>query len=215
MPQASPLRRPYAPRLPAAERREQLLEAAQRIALERGFHAVSVDGVAKACGVTRPVVYGIFEDRTALLAALLDRAERRAMAELAVVFPAVPGPQDDVDPDDLLIRGITAYLDAVARDPDTWRVILVPPEGAPAELVERVNAHRRVLLRALRGLLDWGLARRGGPALDADLFARAVFTLAEGAARLLLEDPERWSVEQFTGFTRTALAALRPAATGR
>lgn len=42
------------------------------------------------------------------------------------------------------------------------------------------------------------------------LFARAVFTLAEGAARLLLEDPDRWSVEQFTDFTRTALAALRP-----
>lgn len=210
MPPASPVRRPYAPRLPAAERREQLLTAAQRIALERGFHAVSVDGVAKACGVTRPVVYGVFEDRTALLAALLERAESRAMAELAVVFPAVPGPADDVDPDDLLIRGITAYLSAVAGDPDTWRVILVPPEGAPAELVERVNAHRRVLLRALRGLLDWGLTRRGGPALDADLFARAVFTLAEGAARLLLEDPERWSVEQFTDFTRTALAALRP-----
>lgn len=210
MPPASPVRRPYAPRLPAAERREQLLTAAQRIALERGFHAVSVDGVAKACGVTRPVVYGVFEDRTALLAALLERAESRAMAELAVVFPAVPGPADDVDPDDLLIRGITAYLSAVAGDPDTWRVILVPPEGAPAELVERVNAHRRVLLRALRGLLDWGLTRRGGPALDADLFARAVFTLAEGAARLLLEDPERWSVEQFTDFTRTALAALWP-----
>ena len=86
---------------------------------------------------------------------------------------------------------------------------LVPPEGAPAELAERVNAHRRVQLRTLRALLDWGLPRRGGPALDPDLFARSVFTLAEGAARLLLEHPERWSVEQFTDFTRTALAALR------
>ena len=70
MSSASPAKKPYAPRLPAAERREQLLDAAQRIALERGFHAVSVDGVAKACGVTRPVVYGVFEDRTAMLAAL-------------------------------------------------------------------------------------------------------------------------------------------------
>lgn len=207
---ASPARRPYAPRLPASERREQLLTAAQSIALERGFHAVSVEGVAKACGVTRPVVYGVFEDRTALLTALLDRAESRALAELAVVFPAVPGPEDPTDPDDLLLAGITAYLRAVTGDPDTWRVILVPPEGAPPELAERVNAQRRVLLRALRGLLDWGLQRRGGPALDADLFARSVFTLAEGAARLLLEDPDRWSVEQFTDFTRTALAALRP-----
>lgn len=206
---ATPLKRPYAPRLPAAERRDQLIQAAQGIALERGFHAVTVDGVARACGVTRPVVYGVFEDRTALLAALMDRAETRVMAQLAQVFPAVPGPEEDVDPDDLLLDGIVAYLTAVSSDPDTWRVILVPPEGAPPELGERVNAHRRVLLRALRGLLDWGLARRGGPALDADLFARAVFTLAEGAARLVLEDPERWQVAQFADFTRTALAAMR------
>lgn len=210
MASATAPRRPYAPRLPADERREQLLQAAQAIALDKGFHAVSVDGVARACGVTRPVVYGAFDDRTALLGALLDRAEQRAMAELALVFPQVPGAQDDVDPDELLLTGIGAYLTAVTRDPDTWRVILVPPEGAPPELAERVNAQRRVLLRALRGLLDWGLERRGGPALDADLFARAVFTLAEGAARLLLEDPDRWTVEQFTDFTRSALASLRP-----
>jgi AcrR family transcriptional regulator len=206
---ATPVRRPYAARLPVAERREQLLEAAQRIALERGFHAVSVDGVAKTCGVTRPVVYGVFEDRTALLAALFDRGEQRALAGLAQVFPEVPAAEEDVDPDDLLLDGIRAYLQTVAADPDTWRIILVPPEGAPPELAERVNAQRRVLLRTLRGLLDWGLEQRGGPALDADLFARAVFTLAEGAARLLLEEPERWSVEQFTDFTRTALRALR------
>lgn len=209
MPTAS-ARRPYAPRLPVAERREQLLTAAQTIALERGFHAVSIDGVAKACGVTRPVVYGAFADRTALLTALLDRSEQRALAGLAPVLPSLPGPDDDVDPDELLLRGITAYLQAVVSDPDTWRLILVPPEGAPPELAERVNAQRRVILRTLRGLLDWGLSRRGGPAIDADLFARSVFTLAEGAAGLLLEHPDRWSIDQFTDFTRTALAALRP-----
>lgn len=209
MPSATPAKKPYAPRLPAAERREQLLDAAQRIALDRGFLAVSVDGVAKACGVTRPVVYGVFEDRTAMLAALFARGEDRALAGLAQVFPAVPGPGEDVDPDELLLQGITAYLETVAADPDTWRIILVPPEGAPPELEQRVNAQRRVMLRTLRGLLDWGLPRRGGPPVDPDLFARAVFTLAEGAARLLLVDPDRWSVEQFTDFTRTALAALR------
>lgn len=209
MTEASPVRRPYAPRLPADQRREQLLEAAQVIALERGFHAVTVDGVARACGVTRPVVYGAFEDRTALLTAMIDRAEQRVLLQLAAVFPAVPGPADDVDPDALLVQGITAYLTAITAEPDTWRVILVPPEGAPPELVERVARQRRVQLRALRGLLEWGLARRGGPDVDAELFARAVFTLAESAGRLLLERPERWTVEQCADFARTVLAALR------
>lgn len=204
-------RRPYAARLPAEERRDQLLAAAQDVALERGFHAVTVDGVARACGVTRPVVYGLFADRAALLDALVDRAEQRVLAGLALVFPAVPGPGEDADPDELLVQGIAAYLGEVAADPRTWRVVLLPPEGAPAGMVERVDAHRRVLLRQLRDVCDWGLARRGGPSLDADLFARAVFTLAEGAARLVLADPDRWRLEQFTDFTRAALSALRPA----
>jgi len=208
---ATSTRRPYAARLPASQRREQLLEAALDLALERGFHAVSIEGVAKACGVTRPVVYGLFADRAALLTGLADRAEARTLAQLATVFPALPDGRDDVDPDALLVDGITAYLSAVAAEPRTWRVILLPPEGAPAELTDRVHAHRRVLLRQLRALLDWDLTTRGGPALDPDLFARAVFTLAEGAARLLLADPQRWQVETFRTFTGTALAALRPA----
>lgn len=204
-------RRPYAPRMPVEQRREQLLDAALDIALERGFHAVTVDAVARACEVTRPVVYSVFADRSALLGALADRAEARTLEQLEPVFPALPDLDDDPDPDELLAAGVTAYLSAVAADPRTWRVVLLPPEGAPPELTARVDRHRRVLLDRLRVLLGWGLTRRGGPDLDPDLFARAVFTLAEGAARLLLADPERWDVASFTDFTRTALAALRPA----
>lgn len=207
MTRATP-RRPYAPRLPAPERREQLLDAALDIALDRGFHAVTVDAVAKACDVTRPVVYGAFADRDALLSALADRAEQRTLTQLAAVFPALPDPGSDIDADALLLAGVSAYLQAVSADPRTWRVVLLPPEGAPAELARRVDRHRRVLLDQLRTLLDWGLARRGGPSLDPDLFARAVFTLSEEAARLMLDAPEQWPLERFTGFTRTLLGAL-------
>lgn len=207
---ASPAKRPYAARLSPADRREQLLDAALDIALRRGFHAVTIDGVARAAGVTRPVVYGVYADRAALLQDLADRAERRVFAQLVPVFPATPGPDDDVDPDELLLAGVTAYLGAVRDNPPDWTVILLPPEGVPPELQARTQAHRRQLLSQLRSLSDWGLARRGGPAgLDPDLFARAVFTLAEGAARMLLVDPGRWDVEAFRDFTRTVLAAMR------
>jgi hypothetical protein len=68
-------------------------------------------------------------------------------------------------------------------------------------------------LHHLRDLVAWGLERRGGPVgLDVDLFARSVQTLAEGAAQLVLADPERYPVERFTGFARSALSALQPGA---
>ena len=201
-------RRPYAPRLPPEQRREQLLDAALSIALERGFHAVTIDGVARAAGVTRPVVYGMFDDRTTILTALIDRAEERAMTQLGPAIPEVPGPGADVDPDTLLVAGLTAFLTAVRDDPRTWRVILLPPEGAPPELQQRITGQRRVLLRALRDLVSWGLERRGGPTVDVDLFARSVQTLSEGAARLVLADPDRWPVERFTTFAETILGTI-------
>ena len=204
-------RRGYAPRLPAAERAEQLLDAALEIALDRGFHAVTIDGVARAAGVTRPVVYGLYADRGALLTALLDRSEQRALSQLSDALPEVPAPDAQTDPDELLVAGVAAYLRAVAADPRTWRCILLPPEGAPPELHERLAGNRRIVLRQLRGLCAWGLSRRGGPpGLDVELFARAVQTLAEGAARLVLVAPQSWPIDGFLDFARTVLAALRP-----
>jgi AcrR family transcriptional regulator len=204
----APAKRAYAPRLAPAERREQLLTTALTIALDRGFHAVTVDGVARAAGVTRPVVYALFADRAEILAALVAGAEQRALAQLAPVLPPVPGPEDYVDPDALLVDAITAYLSAVRDDPDTWRVVLLPPEGAPPELAERMATAHREVLRQLRVLVAWGMERRGGAALDVDLFARGVLTLAEGAARLLLQQPDHYPVERFRAFTEDLLAGL-------
>lgn len=206
---ASPGPKRYAPRLPPEERRTQLLDAALAIAVERGFHAVTIDGVARACGVTRPVVYGLYDDRTALLEDLSERSEQRALAQLAEVFPAPPADGEDLgDPVELLVAGIGAYLATVRADPMTWRVILLPPEGVPEEMRERVRRHRAGQFALLRGLVDHGLARLGRPGLDTELFARSVFTLAEGAARLLLVDPDGWPLERFTDFTRDLLSTL-------
>jgi AcrR family transcriptional regulator len=207
-------RRPYAARMPAEERRTQLLDAALRIAVDQGFAAVTMDRVARAAGVTRPVVYGLFTDTGALLAALLARETTRARTALASVLPPVPGPDEAVDPDELLIDGIRAYLSAVSEAPDTWRLVLFPVEGAPPQLQTSVAAARGEALDQISQLLNWGVGSRRedtaapGDGLDVELFARMLIGLSEGAARLVLEEPGAWSVERFTRFARQMLAAL-------
>src|SRR3712207_2574374 len=96
---ATPGRRPYAPRMAPDARRSQLLSTAPSIALERGFHAVTIDGVARAAGVTRPVVYALFADRAELLTALVEQAEQDALAQIVPALPPVPADGADVDPD--------------------------------------------------------------------------------------------------------------------
>ncbi len=45
-------------RMTAEARREQLLDVTKAIVAERGFHAVSIEAVAREAGITRPIVYG-------------------------------------------------------------------------------------------------------------------------------------------------------------
>jgi AcrR family transcriptional regulator len=59
--------------------RRQLLDAARRVFLERGFHAASLDAIAEAAGFSKGVVYSQFESKADLFLALLEeRIEERA-----------------------------------------------------------------------------------------------------------------------------------------
>jgi AcrR family transcriptional regulator len=193
------------PRMRAAERREQLLDMTLDLVVERGFHAVTIEAVAQAAGVTRPIVYKQFSDLPGLVRALIDREEDRAISQLALAIPGIPG---DRDPDELLVEGLQRYLEAVQEAPKTWRLILLPPEGVPAVFHERTNRTRRNVLRQLEKLVDWGIKRRGGPDLDAELFARLLMEMAEDSARLLLTQPQKFTIDRIVEFARTLMAAV-------
>ena len=55
------------------ERREHLLESAAALVAERGFDAISMEGVAARAEVSKALPYSHFENAEALLAALRDR----------------------------------------------------------------------------------------------------------------------------------------------
>ena len=77
-------------RMSAAERREQLLDVTKEIVGEEGFHAVSIEAVARRAGITRPVVYGHFDDLAGLLEAMVDREGSARSAQLADDPPDPP-----------------------------------------------------------------------------------------------------------------------------
>ena len=66
----------------------------------------------------------------------MERESRRALDQLPDTF------------DDLL-EALTAYLEAVRADPDTWRLVLMPQEGAPRLLHERIAAGRAAVIARL------------------------------------------------------------------
>src|SRR5674476_990999 len=52
--------RSHGMRLPSPERRAQLLEAAQEVFVESGYHAAAMDDIADRAGVSKPVLYQHF-----------------------------------------------------------------------------------------------------------------------------------------------------------
>jgi len=182
----------------AVERREQLLDATKRIVAERGFHAVSIEAVAREAGITRPIVYGHFHDLQGLLEALVEREAARALSQLAAVLPTDLAGGDVRE---TLLTALRGYLEAVRGDPATWRLVLMPPEGAPAVLHEQIASGRAAVLAHLARAVGPGLGP-GREAPDPELFARTLSAISDEGARLLLTAPGRYPVERIVDFAR-------------
>ena len=177
----------------AAERREQLLDATKDLVGEQGFHHLSIEAIAKRAGITRPVVYAHFEDLDALLEAMLEREATRALSQLSEILPqALP---HGAARSDALLSALRGYLETIQADPVTWRLVLMPPEGAPRVLRETVESGREAVVAALAQVVGPGLAPER-PSPDPQLTARLLSSLSDEAARLLLSDPEQYPLER-------------------
>lgn len=183
-----------ATRLPAEQRRRQLLDVACQVFADRGFHATSMDDVAARAGVTKPVLYQHFPSKRALFLELLDDLGRQLLGELAVATGAAHTGRERVE------EGFAAYFRFVTGNPAAFQVLFgatVRNDPEFTEVVERVlddaadaitrlieiegtAEHRRVLAHALIGVAE-ATSRDAltddGAGLDPALLARWVSEL--------------------------------------
>ena len=189
-------------RMSAEQRREQLLDVTKRLVLERGFHEISIEAVAREAGISRPIVYGHFRDLGGLLEALTDREAARALGQLATVLPRDLA---SGDPSEQLLGGLRAYLEAARSDPQTWRLVLMPPEGAPAVMRERIASGRAAVIAQLAELVRPGFGP-GRESPDPELTAATFSVFADESVRLMLTDPERYPIDRIMEHARWLLA---------
>ncbi len=187
------------------ERREQLLDAALGVILEQGYSGVSVESVARAAGVTRPVIYDHFLNLAGLLQVLIRREETYAAEQLERVVPEDP----TGDPIEILASGVGRFLDAVTSRPATWRIILLPPDGTPAVVRQQIDRYRAQTLDRIERLVRWAMTQPGLPDdLDAELAARAIRDLGEEAGRMVLTEPEHYPASRYERFVQSVMGLL-------
>jgi AcrR family transcriptional regulator len=154
---AAPPRR----RLSAADRRARIVRAATQVFAERGYHAASIGEIARAAGITKPVVYDHFPSKADLHLRLLAEERDRLLAR----SEAAATPQE----------ALAAFFSYVEEHPYAWRMLFRETTGDPAVARE----HERVLAEARAGIarqIARGARLGGGDGAS----ARRLEMLAEG-----------------------------------
>ena len=104
-------------RLGATERREQLLVAARGTFGTNGFSATSMNDVALAAGVTKPVLYQHFESKHHLFLELLTDTSAQLVTRIESAVSHAKSGREELE------SGFRAYVDFFAGDPHNFRII--------------------------------------------------------------------------------------------
>jgi AcrR family transcriptional regulator len=186
-------------RLPATERREQILACALEVFARSGFHGASMNDVADAAGVTKPVLYQHFDSKQELFVALLDAVGHRMHSAITAATAV------ESDGRSQTVAGFRAYFRWVAEDHDGFRLLFggaARHEDAFSDRVRRITSdvataivpliavdmpeeHRRTVAHGIVGLAE-GASRRlidHGDDFDPDVIATVVAGLAWAGLR--------------------------------
>jgi len=161
-----------ATRLPAAERRIQLLDAALEVFAADGYHGASMNDVASAAGVTKPVLYKHFASKVELYLELLNEVGARLDA---VVVAAAAGPQH---PREKVLKGLAAYFTFVRDHRAEFRLIF----GSGAENDPEFAGAIRGIEWTISASIAEMLADAVEPAVASRL-AHGIVGMAEGTCR--------------------------------
>jgi AcrR family transcriptional regulator len=146
-------------RVPAAERRDALIEAAVHHFAHGGLQGTKVSAIAADVGVAQPYVFSLFPTKRDLFLAAVDRcfAKVATVFEEAVAAFEKNGPKE---PDEDAMQAIgLAYMDRIIENPD---LLLLQMQSYAAcgddpgiQVAVRRNFARLVdLVRRLSGVTD-------------------------------------------------------------
>ena len=159
-------------RLPAAERRRQLLDQALEVFAARGFHATSMSDVAEAAGVTKPVLYQHFASKRDLYLELLDDVGGQLQSSILEATGAAEGPRQQVE------AGFAAYFRHVSTHRSAFTLLFGSGARLDGEFTEAVQRVEVAIAAAVAALIDADIGDQ-----HRRILAFGVIGLAESTSR--------------------------------
>jgi AcrR family transcriptional regulator len=163
-----------------------MLDAAVAVFSRYGYHTASVDEIAEAAGISKPMVYAYLGSKEELFVACLHREGIRLMEALAA---ATGG--DEVPADEQLWRGLRGFFAFVGTHRDGWTVLYRQARGQEpfAAVLAQLRARMVEIVSALlaRAGVAAGLDVRGD---EVATMAHALVGAAEALADWVIEHPD-------------------------
>lgn len=187
-------------RLPAPERRRQLLDTATRVFAETGFHDTTMHQIAETAGVTKPVLYQHFASKRDLYLAVLEDVSARLRTAVLDAAGTASTPRAQVE------AGFRAYVQSVVEDRWGFRLLLSGVNRQDPEFNAVSGRAERLMASGIAELITV----EGMPKEHCLLLAYGVVGLAEGMARHWLTGASSLTPEELTrDLTSLAWAGLR------
>lgn len=169
------------PRLSAADRREQLLAVALKVFAQRGYHTTSMNDIADAAGVTKPVLYQHFDSKRALYTATLEAVGESMITALQSATAASPSGKEQT------AAGMVAYFRWVANDPNAFSLLFGGGTRRDEEFAAVAKKVEKAAAELIAPLIEAGV--------DADyqrMVAHALIGMSEGVARYLIRGEQKF-----------------------
>ncbi len=134
-------------RMTGPQRRQQLIEVGRRLFAEKGFEGTTVEEIAAAAGVSKPVLYEHFGGKEGLYAVVVDREIQALLGQMTAALQ--PGGHARA----LLEAAAMALLDYIENSTDGFRILVrdSPPgqsTGSFASLISDIASQVEHILAA-------------------------------------------------------------------
>jgi len=158
---------------------EQTLEVAHGLFAERGYAAVTMDEIAAAVGVTKPLLYNYFGNKERLYIACMERAGDALIATIAATV------DEAANPGDALGAGVRAFFAFLDSDRSAWAVLFDETLPQAGQVFDRVAAYRGQILDLVSASLLAQIPERGRDAakVEVEALSTALLGAAEALAR--------------------------------
>jgi len=172
-------------RLPAAQRRRQLLDVALDVFARDGFHETSMNGIAEAAGVTKPVLYRHFASKRGLYRELLLEVGEQLQDEIAEAAVQAGTPHEQVR------AGFAAYFHWVADRREAFHVLFGGGTRRDPEFAAVASRAEASIAATIAEFIQV----QGMTAADRELLAYGLVGMSEGTSRQWIatgatEDPD-------------------------